>query len=591
MRPHPGWPAELSAGPSCCARHGCATRGVERDPAAQREWLSRGNRPRRSRGPSGTRRRRGRRCVSALRKAARSGTMLPFMIIYGGRLVGQINVSNIVHGVLRSCTIGYWVDGALAGRGIVPTALALADRPLLRRGRAAPRRDRHPAGEHRQPARRREARPAARGLLRALTSTSTAAGATTSRSRSPSRSCRSDDAVAAGRRCRPPPHLESNASCVRTRSTVDRLSPPRAESADWRANLSERSCDWCDWRCEMLSPMMTVVVLAVLWLDRRRPDDLPPQRRAPPRIRVRSRRSSAAGHPSASAGAAHAPPSVRRSSCSPTRGPVSALRRPPSRARRPGGADVPGRRARDVRGARRHDAPPAPFAVGTGRRQRDHVLLPAVFMGGAMWVHRRTVRRRAGRLPLFLRTQALRDRERRASRQLRAADRPSARYDATRPTVGRVVPAVGRAHRRRRHRAAQPRHDRPHRAVRATAWSRRRASPSADAAVRRASSRIGERYPCLIPCNVRPNRAVPVSGLWRSPVAHLVRIEGVRGSNPLSSTYDPVFLGLLALPQRGGATRDPHLTLTRDDVCDDVCGRRSPETRESAHWPRAPRKR
>src|SRR5699024_2077554 len=26
------------------------------------------------------------------------------------------------------------------------------------------------------------------------------------------------------------------------------------------------------------------------------------------------------------------------------------------------------------------------------------------------------------------------------------------------------------------------------------------------------------------------------SGLWRSPVAHLVRIEGVRGSNPLSST-------------------------------------------------------
>jgi hypothetical protein len=25
-------------------------------------------------------------------------------------------------------------------------------------------------------------------------------------------------------------------------------------------------------------------------------------------------------------------------------------------------------------------------------------------------------------------------------------------------------------------------------------------------------------------------------GLWRRPVAHLVRIEGVRGSNPLSST-------------------------------------------------------
>ncbi len=62
---------------------------------------------------------------SALKKAARNGTMLPFMIEYGGRLAGQMTVSNIVHGVQRSCTVGYWVDGALAGRGIIPTALAL----------------------------------------------------------------------------------------------------------------------------------------------------------------------------------------------------------------------------------------------------------------------------------------------------------------------------------------------------------------------------------------------------------------------------------------------------------------------------------
>jgi ribosomal-protein-alanine N-acetyltransferase len=63
--------------------------------------------------------------VSALRKAGRSGTMLPFVITYGARLVGQVNVSNVVHGVLRSCTVGYWVDRAVAGRGIAPTALAL----------------------------------------------------------------------------------------------------------------------------------------------------------------------------------------------------------------------------------------------------------------------------------------------------------------------------------------------------------------------------------------------------------------------------------------------------------------------------------
>ena len=63
---------------------------------------------------------------SALRSAARKGTMLPFMVCYGGRLVGQLNVSNVVHGALRSCTVGYWVDGAMAGRNITPTALALA---------------------------------------------------------------------------------------------------------------------------------------------------------------------------------------------------------------------------------------------------------------------------------------------------------------------------------------------------------------------------------------------------------------------------------------------------------------------------------
>src|SRR5919198_1030756 len=35
-------------------------------------------------------------------------------------------------------------------------------------------------------------------------------------------------------------------------------------------------------------------------------------------------------------------------------------------------------------------------------------------------------------------------------------------------------------------------------------------------------------------------------GLWRRPVAHLVRIEGVRGSNPLSSTLTHLDLGKLS---------------------------------------------
>jgi ribosomal-protein-alanine N-acetyltransferase len=61
-----------------------------------------------------------------LKRAARAGTALPFVVVYGGRLVGQMNVSNVVHGALRSANIGYWVDSAVAGRGITPTALALA---------------------------------------------------------------------------------------------------------------------------------------------------------------------------------------------------------------------------------------------------------------------------------------------------------------------------------------------------------------------------------------------------------------------------------------------------------------------------------
>ena len=42
------------------------------------------------------------------------------------QLVGQLNVSSIAYGSLSSATIGYWVSQAVAGRGITPTAVALA---------------------------------------------------------------------------------------------------------------------------------------------------------------------------------------------------------------------------------------------------------------------------------------------------------------------------------------------------------------------------------------------------------------------------------------------------------------------------------
>ena len=57
---------------------------------------------------------------------ARSGHALPFIIEVDGELVGQLNVSSIAYGSLSSATIGYWVAQDVAGRGITPTAVALA---------------------------------------------------------------------------------------------------------------------------------------------------------------------------------------------------------------------------------------------------------------------------------------------------------------------------------------------------------------------------------------------------------------------------------------------------------------------------------
>jgi ribosomal-protein-alanine N-acetyltransferase len=64
--------------------------------------------------------------VRHLRGEAREGRMLPFVVTYDGRLVGQLTVGGITWGSLCSAHVGYWVDARLAGRGIIPTSVALA---------------------------------------------------------------------------------------------------------------------------------------------------------------------------------------------------------------------------------------------------------------------------------------------------------------------------------------------------------------------------------------------------------------------------------------------------------------------------------
>jgi ribosomal-protein-alanine N-acetyltransferase len=64
--------------------------------------------------------------LRTLRRQARQGVSLPFAVTLDGRLAGQLTVGNVVRGAFNSAYVGYWVDSAIAGQGVMPTALALA---------------------------------------------------------------------------------------------------------------------------------------------------------------------------------------------------------------------------------------------------------------------------------------------------------------------------------------------------------------------------------------------------------------------------------------------------------------------------------
>ena len=122
----PGWPAVLTAGPVSLRPPRRSDAGPwSRSRIANAAWLA----PWEPTSSQSWRERNSpaefRRTLSRMRAAARVGSMLPFMIVYGDELVGQMSVSNVIRGALRSCSVGYWVDSRVAGRGIAPTALAL----------------------------------------------------------------------------------------------------------------------------------------------------------------------------------------------------------------------------------------------------------------------------------------------------------------------------------------------------------------------------------------------------------------------------------------------------------------------------------
>jgi ribosomal-protein-alanine N-acetyltransferase len=123
---HPGWPAVLSDGPVRLRpyrRGDAAAWSAVRlanqgwlspwEPSSPGSWVDLNS-------PASFR-----MFYRDLRRAAREGSMMPFAIMLERRYVGHISLGNISRRAFGSGYVGYWVDSAVAGRGVMPTALAL----------------------------------------------------------------------------------------------------------------------------------------------------------------------------------------------------------------------------------------------------------------------------------------------------------------------------------------------------------------------------------------------------------------------------------------------------------------------------------
>ena len=120
----PGWPATLRYGEvtlrPLAYRDARAWRAVRRRNAA---WLQQWDA---TVPPEGNERPASfRTLVARLNRHARNGQGMPFALDVEGQFAGQVTVNNIVRGSAQFGSIGYWLDREVAGRGIMPTAVAL----------------------------------------------------------------------------------------------------------------------------------------------------------------------------------------------------------------------------------------------------------------------------------------------------------------------------------------------------------------------------------------------------------------------------------------------------------------------------------
>ena len=93
------------------------------------DWLT-GWEPRRPPGqvdPAENRQAFATRCATR-RRELQLGTGYGFGIFVGEKLVGEINLSNVIRGAFQNGHVGYWIAEAQAGRGYVPEALVAVAR-------------------------------------------------------------------------------------------------------------------------------------------------------------------------------------------------------------------------------------------------------------------------------------------------------------------------------------------------------------------------------------------------------------------------------------------------------------------------------
>lgn len=97
-------------------------RVLQRELLSNRAWLQ----PWEATIPGGTTGFDMRAGIRRLLQQHREGAGFPFVMEHDGEVAGQLNIWGVARGSLASATIGYWVSERFAGKGVTPTAVAMA---------------------------------------------------------------------------------------------------------------------------------------------------------------------------------------------------------------------------------------------------------------------------------------------------------------------------------------------------------------------------------------------------------------------------------------------------------------------------------